>query len=104
MGRPGAPGAPTFKQVIIDKGKKADEGSRIPGSSTTRDHAGHTELLSDRFTAGTGKGSTSREGSSLNQPSQKADPQSNAADLKDNADQNAQLGRSKNSEGNRAQP
>ena len=104
MGRPGAPGAPTFKQVIIDKGKTTAEGSRIPGSSATQDHAGHTETRSDRFTAGTGKGSTSKEGTSLDRPSQEADSQRNATDLNDNADQNTHLGRSGNSEGHRTQP
>ena len=104
MGRSGAPGAPTFKQVIIDKGKKLAEGTKIQGSSVTCNHTGHTEILSDILTTETVKGSTSKEGICLDQPSQEADPRGRAADLSDNDNQNAHLGRSENSGGNRAQP
>ena len=35
MGRMGAPGGPTFKKVMIDKGKRPMECVRITGSDST---------------------------------------------------------------------
>ena len=104
FGQPGAPGAPTFKQVIIDKGKKMAEGSKIPGSSATRNRVGNDELLSGGLTEETVEGSARKFGISLEQPSQGVDPLRKVADLNNNAHQGADIGRSGDSGGNGAHP
>lgn len=75
MGRPGAPGAPTFKQVIIEKGKMQVEGLNITGSTAAEIRTKESDsILIDRST-NTTKGTARKQEPTIVLPSQEADPQ-----------------------------
>ena len=103
VGRPGAPRAPTFKQVIIDKGKNKVEGLKIHGSLATGNRTSTDELLSSSCMEDVMEESARKDEISLEQPSLGLDPQRNVADLSNTVHQGPDLGRSRDSGENSGQ-